>query len=126
METIPNHTMMMTGVRPDRIQVPANAIYDRAAGAVRTLDRPDDLRFPTVLERLRRIGLTTVTVLNKDYLYGIFGTRTTRRVHSSGDDGGRGADGRRAARPGHPAGRVRRALAVVTAPPVREFRPAHP
>ena len=35
-----------------------------------------------MLERLRRIGLTTVTVLNKDYLYGIFGTRTTRRVHS--------------------------------------------
>ena len=25
METIPNHTMMMTGVRPDRTQVPANA-----------------------------------------------------------------------------------------------------
>jgi len=70
METIPNHTMMMTGVRPDRIQVPANAIYDRAAGAVRTLDRPDDLRFPTVLERLRRIGLTTGTVLSNDYLYG--------------------------------------------------------
>ncbi len=79
METIPNHTMMMTGVRPDRTQVPANAIYDRAAGAVRTLDRPDDLRFPTVLERLRRIGLTTGTVLSKDYLYGIFGSRATYR-----------------------------------------------
>ncbi|HEX5769917.1 MAG TPA: alkaline phosphatase family protein, partial [Nocardioidaceae bacterium] len=27
METIPNHVMMMTGVRPDRSGVPANAIY---------------------------------------------------------------------------------------------------
>ncbi|MDQ3629086.1 MAG: alkaline phosphatase family protein [Actinomycetota bacterium] len=79
METIPNHTMMMAGVRPDRTQVPANAIYDRTAGVVRTLDRPDDLRFPTVLERLRRIGLTTGTVLSKEYLYGIFGTRATYR-----------------------------------------------
>lgn len=79
METIPNHTMMMAGVRPDRTQVPANAIYDRDSGVVRTLDRPDDLRFPTVLERLRRIGLTTGTVLSKVYLYGIFGTRATYR-----------------------------------------------
>ena len=29
METIPNHVMMMTGVRPDRSGVPANSIYDR-------------------------------------------------------------------------------------------------
>ncbi len=40
METIPNHTMMMSGRRPDRTQVPANAIYDRNAGEVRDLDRP--------------------------------------------------------------------------------------
>ena len=32
METIPNHVMMMTGVRPDRSGVPANAIFDRARG----------------------------------------------------------------------------------------------
>lgn len=79
METIPNHTMMMAGVRPDRTQVPANATYDPAVGDVRTLDRPSDLRFPTVLERLRRRGLTTGTVLSKEYLYGIFGTRATYR-----------------------------------------------
>jgi predicted AlkP superfamily pyrophosphatase or phosphodiesterase len=29
METIPNHVMMMTGVRPDRSGVPANSVYDR-------------------------------------------------------------------------------------------------
>ena len=29
METIPNHVMMMTGVRPDRSGVPANEIFDR-------------------------------------------------------------------------------------------------
>jgi ectonucleotide pyrophosphatase/phosphodiesterase family protein 5 len=79
METIPNHVMMMTGVRPDRSGVPANEIYDRDESVVRTLDRPSDLRFPTVLGRLRRRGLTTGTVLSKDYLYGIFGRRATYR-----------------------------------------------
>jgi hypothetical protein len=79
METIPNHVMMMSGVRPDRSGVPANEIYDREAQAVRTLDRPGDLRFPTVLQRLRRQGLITGTVLSKEYLYGIFGTRATYR-----------------------------------------------
>ncbi|MGY2080988.1 alkaline phosphatase family protein [Modestobacter sp. SYSU DS0657] len=79
METIPNHTMMMTGVRPDRTGVPANAIYDRVEGVVRDLDRPTDLRFPTVLERLQQQGRTTGTVLSKDYLYGIFGERATYR-----------------------------------------------
>lgn len=79
METIPNHTMMMTGVRPDRSGVPANTVYDAGAGAVRTLDRPTDLRFPTVIERLNRNGFTTGTVLSKEYLYGIFGDRATYR-----------------------------------------------
>ncbi|HEX2772758.1 MAG TPA: alkaline phosphatase family protein, partial [Micromonosporaceae bacterium] len=79
METIPNHVMMMSGVRPDRSGVPANAVYDRELGAVRTLDRPGDLRAATVLERLDRHGLTTGTVLSKQYLYGIFGTRATHR-----------------------------------------------
>jgi hypothetical protein len=79
METIPNHVMMMTGVRPDRSGVPANAIYDRAEAVVRDLDRPSDLRFPTVLERLREGGLTTGSVLSKDYLFGIFGERATYR-----------------------------------------------
>lgn len=80
METIPNHVMMMTGVRPDRSGVPANAVYDRAEGVVRTLDRPSDLRFPTVLERLRTGGgLTTGSVLSKEYLFGIFGERATYR-----------------------------------------------
>ena len=79
METIPNHVMMMTGVRPDRSGVPANAVYDRAEGVVRNLDRPSDLRFPTVLERLRTGGLTTGSVLSKEYLFGIFGERATYR-----------------------------------------------
>jgi hypothetical protein len=78
-ETIPNHVMMMTGVRPDRSGVPANAVFDRAEQTVRDLDRPGDLRFPTVLERLAEQGLTSGTVLSKEYLYGIFGTRATYR-----------------------------------------------
>ncbi len=79
METIPNHVMMMTGVRPDRSGVPANTVYDRAEGVVRDLDRPTDLRFPTVIERMNAAGLTTGTVLSKTYLYGIFGERATYR-----------------------------------------------
>lgn len=80
METIPNHTMMMSGVRPDRTGVPANSIYDRDAAEVRTLDQPDDLRFPTLLERLRsELDLTTGSVLSKDYLYGIFGERASHQ-----------------------------------------------
>jgi hypothetical protein len=72
METIPNHTMMMAGVRPDRTGVPANEIYDRKLGEVRTMERPSDLRFPTVIQRLNRAGFTTMTVLSKTYLYNIF------------------------------------------------------
>ena len=79
METIPNHVMMMTGVRPDRSGVPANSVYDRAEETVRDLDRPTDLGFPTVIERLNRAGFTTGTVLSKSYLYGIFGDRATHR-----------------------------------------------
>ncbi len=79
METIPNHVMMMTGVRPDRSGVPANAVYDREAEEIRDLDRPSDLRFPTVIERLNRNGFTTGTVLSKEYLFGIFGKRATYR-----------------------------------------------
>ena len=44
METIPNHVMMMTGVRPDRSGVPANEIFDRDLGEVRTMDRARDIR----------------------------------------------------------------------------------
>lgn len=79
METIPNHVMMMTGARPDRTGVPANKIYDRAEAVQRDLDRPSDLRFPTLLERLREAGHTTGSVLSKEYLYGIFGDRATYR-----------------------------------------------
>ncbi len=79
METIPNHIMMMSGVRPDRSGVPANAVYDRDEQAIRDLDRPSDLRGPTVLDRLREHGLRTGTVLSKEYLYGIFGERATYR-----------------------------------------------
>ncbi|MHA7154859.1 alkaline phosphatase family protein [Arthrobacter sp. TMN-50] len=79
METIPNHVMMMTGARPDRTGVPANKIYDRAESMLRDLDRPSDLRFSTLLERLNAAGHTTGTVLSKDYLFGIFGERATYR-----------------------------------------------
>ncbi len=79
METIPNHTMMMTGVRPDRSGVPANSVYDAELGEVRTLDRKTDLKFPTVITRLNKAGFTTGTVLSKTYLYGIFGNRATHR-----------------------------------------------
>lgn len=79
METIPNHVMMMTGVRPDRTGVPANVVYDRGLGATRTLDRAHDLKADTVIERLNRHGLTTGTVLSKEYLYGVFGGRATHR-----------------------------------------------
>ncbi len=79
METIPNHVMMMTGVRPDRSGVPANSVYDRTEQVIRDLDRPMDLVFPTVIERLNGAGFTTGTVLSKEYLFGIFGTRATYR-----------------------------------------------
>jgi hypothetical protein len=79
METIPNHVMMMTGVRPDRSGVPANVIYDRALRDTRDMDRPRDIRCRTVIGRLNEAGFTTGTVLSKSYLYGIFGTRATHR-----------------------------------------------
>ena len=79
METLPNHVMMMSGVRPDRSGVPANTVYDRVERAVRTLDRPADLGVATLLDRLRGLGLTTGSVLSKAYLFGIFGARATYR-----------------------------------------------
>jgi arylsulfatase A-like enzyme len=79
METIPNHVMMMTGQRPDRTGVPANAVYDRGLGQVRDMDRASDIRCDTLIERLNRHGHTTGTVLSKTYLYGVFGGRATHR-----------------------------------------------
>jgi hypothetical protein len=79
METIPNHVMMMTGVRPDRSGVPANTIYDRELGENRTMDRKRDIKVRTVIERLDKAGFTTGTVLSKEYLYGVFGDRATHR-----------------------------------------------
>ena len=79
METIPNHVMMMSGLRPDKTGVPANVIYDRVLGDTRTLNRPRDLKRRTVIERLNRGGFTTATVLSKEYLVGIFGKRATYR-----------------------------------------------
>ncbi|MBB3052715.1 hypothetical protein FHS23_003749 [Prauserella isguenensis] len=79
METLPNHVMMMTGVRPDRSGVPANDVYDRHEGAVRTLDRPSDIRVPTLLERLAGTGRVSGSVLSKEYLYTIFGERASVR-----------------------------------------------
>lgn len=77
-ETLPNHTAMMTGVFPDRNGVPSNSIWDRATGDERTLDRADDITYPTVLERIRvEAGLPTASVLSKDYLHGIFSGRAS-------------------------------------------------
>ena len=79
METIPNHVMMMTGCRPARNGVPANLIYDRAAGELRDCDRPTDIKVTTIIEQLNRSGRTTGTVLSKEYLYSVFGERATHR-----------------------------------------------
>lgn len=79
METIPNHVMMMTGARPDRTGVPANSIFDRHRGAVRTVNLASDLRFPSLLDRLPKLGFRTGSVLSKEYLYGVFGTRASYR-----------------------------------------------
>ena len=83
METIPNHVMMMTGVRPDRSGVPANSIYDRRLREVRDMDRPGDIKVRTLIERANRAGLRTGTVLSKTYLYGVFGARATHRWEPS-------------------------------------------
>lgn len=77
METIPNHVMMMTGVRPDRNGVPANSIFD--GSKIRDMDRASDIKYRTIIEQLNASGRTTGTVLSKDYLYGVFGTRATHR-----------------------------------------------
>lgn len=77
-ETIPNHVAMMSGVLPRRSGVPANQVYVRSEGAARDLDRPSDLRGPTLLDRLRaEQGRVTASVLSKGYLYGIFRGRAT-------------------------------------------------
>lgn len=77
-ETLPNHAAMVTGVVPERSGVPANSIWDHALGIERVLDRPDDLRAPTVLDRIRtEAGLTTASVLSKDYLHGLFRGRAS-------------------------------------------------
>ncbi|HWM02658.1 MAG TPA: alkaline phosphatase family protein [Actinophytocola sp.] len=79
-ETIPNHVAMMTGVYPNRSGVPANSVWDPALGDVRDLGLPSDLKAPTLLERLpAELGLATTSVLSKDYLFGIFGERASRR-----------------------------------------------
>ena len=122
METIPNHVMMMTGVRPDRSGVPANSIYDRGLGEVRTLDRPRDLRIDTVLQRMNRQGLTTGTVLSKEYLYGIFGARATHRWVAGTDRAGLGAR----PRPVHDGRRARDDRGARPEPRVREPRRRRP
>lgn len=77
LETIPNHVMMMTGVRPDRNGVPANSIFDGTS--IRDMNRPSGIRYKTIIEQLNASGRTTGTVLSKDYLYGVFGTKATHR-----------------------------------------------
>jgi ectonucleotide pyrophosphatase/phosphodiesterase family protein 5 len=79
-ETIPNHVAMMSGVWPARSGVPANSVWDPAAGEVRDLGQATDLQVPTMLDRLpAELGLATASVLSKDYLFGVFGERATHR-----------------------------------------------
>lgn len=70
METIPNHVMMMTGVRPEFSGVPANKVWD--GSVLREMDRSTDILRPTVIEQLNDAGYLTSTVLSKEYLYGVF------------------------------------------------------
>jgi ectonucleotide pyrophosphatase/phosphodiesterase family member 5 len=78
--TIPNHVAMMTGVHPERSGVPADSVHDRERGEVRELALATDLRAPTLLERLPvELGLSTATVLAKECLHGVFGSRATYR-----------------------------------------------
>ncbi|AEF40287.1 alkaline phosphatase family protein [Hoyosella subflava] len=77
-ETLPNHAAMMTGVLPHRNGVPANKIFDRTEGQFRYLERPDDLTVPTMLDLARtQRGLTTASVLSKEYLHGLFQGRAS-------------------------------------------------
>lgn len=77
-ETLPNHTAMMTGVYPARSGVPANSVYDPAIDKKRDLDQASDLKTSTVLDRVRtELGLTTASVLSKQYLHGLFGDRAS-------------------------------------------------
>jgi hypothetical protein len=79
-ETIPNHVAMMSGVLPDRSGIPANSVWDPARGEVRDLGEAGDIKAPTLLERLpAELGLTTASVLSKDYLFGVFGERASVR-----------------------------------------------
>ncbi|CAB4720123.1 unannotated protein [freshwater metagenome] len=63
--------------------MPANSVYDPALGEVRDMDQATDILVATVIERLNRRGLTTGTVLSKEYLYGVFGERATHRWEPS-------------------------------------------
>jgi ectonucleotide pyrophosphatase/phosphodiesterase family member 5 len=71
-ETLPNHVAMMTGVHADRGGVPGNNIYDEEEGQRRQVDRPDDITAETLFETLGSAGLTTASVLSKEYLWTIF------------------------------------------------------
>lgn len=75
----PDHATMLTGVLPDRHGIPADVIYDRRERTVRKLDRPGDLHYPTILERLQDKGLTTGSVLTGKHLSDVLGDRATYR-----------------------------------------------
>lgn len=71
-ETLPNHVAMMTGHAGGVNGVPANDIWDHELGDSRKASRPEDLRVETVLSRLGAEGLTTASVLSKQYLFDVF------------------------------------------------------
>ena len=79
METIPNHVMMMTGVRPARNGVPANKIYDRHQAVLRDCSTAHRHHGHDDHRAAQRVGRTTGTVLSKEYLYSVFGERATHR-----------------------------------------------
>lgn len=77
---VSDQVSMLTGVLPDRHGIPADLIYDRREERIRELDRPGDLHYPTILERLQDKGLTTGSAVASRPLCGVLGDRATYRT----------------------------------------------
>ena len=74
-ETIPNHVAMMTGVYPDRSNIPVNEFWDRS-GEPKGVDLSDpaELTADTLFTVFDRAcpDVSTAAVMSKRYLYEIF------------------------------------------------------
>lgn len=60
--TYPNHTAMVTGVRPNRHGIHFNVLFDPAGGRSRWYEEAADLRAPTLWHWARAAGLRTAAV----------------------------------------------------------------